>query len=170
MSYFPKMAHLAIAILWVPFCTFARSETAVKVDDRSLSYISYYATQNGQWLIDNFTDCYKGTRHYTASAGVYDQFTFSGSSIKWIGEKDVTRGFADIYIDGVLDTTIDTYAPQIAYQQVLYQKNGLLDDRHILKVVCKGIKNPWATNIGIDFDAFEFSGDTLPAPLVNYSD
>ena len=82
----------------------------------------------------------------------------------------MTREFADIYIDGVLDTTINTYAPQIAYQQVLYQKNGLLDDRHILKVVCKGIKTPWATNIGIDFDAFEFSGDTLPAPLVNFSD
>jgi predicted GH43/DUF377 family glycosyl hydrolase len=150
--------------------SFALTAVTVRVDDGSYSYVSYYCPLDGQWFNDTWTQCHANTRHYTKTPGAYAQFTFTGSSVQWIGEVDATRGLAEIYIDDVLDTMVDTYAPQLAFQQVLYQREGLKAGRHVLRIVCKGTKSPQSTDTYIDIDAIEYVGDSLLQPVGTYSD
>jgi alpha-L-rhamnosidase len=130
----------------------------VKVDDSDSAVIV-----GGTWTTDNFLQAYLQTRHYSNSTGAYGQFTFTGKSVKWIGETDTNRGKADIYIDSVLDATIDTYGVQ-SFQQMLYQKTGLTSAQHTIKVVCNGTKNSSSSNYYITLDAFEYSTGDLATP------
>ena len=127
--------------------------TSTKVDDDNASM-----TFGGIWTDDNnYAKAYLSTRHYTNSTGAYSQFTFTGTAVKWIGETDLNRGYADIYIDGNFDASIDTYSPTEVNQVLLYTKTGLASSSHTIKVVCKGTKNPSSSNYYITTDAFEYT-------------
>ncbi|MBA2943075.1 hypothetical protein HZF08_32935 [Paenibacillus sp. CGMCC 1.16610] len=99
------------------------------------------------------------------------QFTFSGTSVKWIGAKNGNGGIADVYIDGVLDQAgIDTYAASKQYQQVLYSKSGLTPGTHTIKVVVTGTKNPSSGDTVLVVDAFEYTSLTGSSITVDDKD
>lgn len=128
------------------------TSSTVTVDDTNSSII-YSST----WTAGTYASCYNGTQHTTNTANNYAQFTFNGTSITWIGAKWNNRGYTDVYIDGVLQTTVDAYDPSNQIQQVLYQKSGLSSGSHTIKLVCKGTKDTGAYDCVTDVDAFEYT-------------
>ncbi len=87
--------------------------------------ISYYAA----WTIEN-------NLHSSNVPGSSLDLAFKGSTIKWIGSKGPNHGIAEIYIDGALQQTTDAYAPNPALNQVLYEQNGLSQNKyHNIRIV-----------------------------------
>jgi len=79
-------------------------------------------------------------------------FTFEGTGVSLVGNWVKDGGKADIYIDGKLMKTINTYfdyANQVHYYINLYHVTGLSMGKHELKVVVKGEKCPEATGANI---------------------
>ncbi len=66
--------------------------------------------------------------------------------IKLIGTKGPDQGIMKVYIDDVLQATVDNYAATTATDQVLYEFDGLSSAVHLVQVTVTGTKNPLATN------------------------
>jgi hypothetical protein len=98
---------------------------------------------------------YEGDLHYAKAVGDSCSFAFFGTGVKWIGNKNIDHATADVYLDGILDATVDTSAPGLQRQQELYARTGLAPGAHTLKIV---VKTPGYQ----DFDAFEFLGPPPP--------
>ena len=99
-------------------------------------------------------------------AGTGSEFTvnFNGSKIYLVGTRDPNHGKADIYIDGKLVDTIDTYASARALGQYIYESPDLKDGAHTLKlkVTTKaiGIEGAYTINnggkgmVGLELDRY----------------
>jgi hypothetical protein len=108
---------------------------------------------------------YKNTLHcLSTSFGGWSSFTFTGTGIRWIGNKQSNQGLADVYIDNVrVVTALDTYAATPEYQAVLFEKKDLPMGSHTIKVSATGKKNPSATNTLVTVDAFDYAPNASPA-------
>ncbi|SFD48847.1 Putative Ig domain-containing protein [Paenibacillus catalpae] len=134
------------------------SAPTVMVDDRDPSI-----TYSGSWGAGSGAT-YAGTEKYSNVAGNYALLSFTGNVIKVMAAKQSNAGKMDVYIDGVLDAEdIDGYAPTTQKQVIIYQKSGLSNEEHTIKVVVKGTKNPSAADRYVVLDAFLYSTQ-IPAP------
>ncbi len=88
-------------------------------------------------------------------------FPFTGTSVTWIGYKDEWSGNANVYIDGVLKATVDTYATPYRAQTTMYSATGLAAGAHTLKIVPTGTKNASSAGTWVWADAFDVG--TAPA-------
>lgn len=61
-----------------------------------------------------------GEAQYAVDAGETVTFTFYGATVEWIGPKGPTRGEANVYVDGELAATVDTYARHFSPTADLY--------------------------------------------------
>ena len=61
--------------------------------------ISYY----GAWTVAN-------DAHRSNTPGGALDFTFKGPTIRWIGSRSSDHGVAEVYVDGILQQTVDNYA------------------------------------------------------------
>jgi Bacterial Ig domain len=112
----------------------------------------------GSWVQGNLNRAWSlGTIAETGVAGATASFTFTGTEVSWIGCRKLSTGIADVYLDGVFQTEIDTFqAPPIeAYQHTIYKATGLANGSHTLTIVVTGRTNPAATNNVIVIDAFD---------------
>lgn len=75
-----------------------------------------------------------GDVHYTNVKGSIE-YTFTGTGIKWIGEKVFNRGDAEVFIDGESQGIISQYDPGILYQQLVWKITGLPYGEHTIKIV-----------------------------------
>ena len=73
--------------------------SSVTVDDPSAS-ITYTGSWNGQ----SISGYYLNTAHVSGTANDFATFTFTGTSIQWIGAKNTDHAIANVYIDGTLIT------------------------------------------------------------------
>jgi beta-galactosidase GanA len=101
------------------------------------------------------TGDYDGTESFSNSAGDSVSLSFTGTAVRWVSSKDNNHGIADIYLDGKLVRSIDTYAPGKQYQTVLYDAYGLSAGTHTLTVTVSGRQNPAASSSFISVDAFD---------------
>ncbi len=106
------------------------------------------------------TGYYLQDAHYSNIAGSYAEFKFTGTGVRWIGKKSNDHGKADIYIDGVFDSTVDTYSATDILQAICYQKTGLTSGEHILRIVVRNDKHASSTDYYSDWDAFDFYAGT----------
>lgn len=109
---------------------------------------------------------YQSDCHYASSAGSYAEYTFSGTGVRWIGKRGVDHGKADIYIDCVFDTTVDTYNAVARLQDTCYQKSGLPDTVHVMTIIVRSDKNAASSGYFSDWDAFEFLPGAGVAPML----
>lgn len=113
---------------------------------------------SGSWVQGNLNRAWSlGTVAETGVAGATATFTFTGTEVSWIGCRKLSTGIADVYLDGVFQTEIDTFeAPPIeAYQHTIYKATGLANGTHTLTIVVTGRTNPAAFNNLIVIDAFD---------------
>ena len=79
---------------------------------------------------------------------------FTGTAVQWIGPKNTNGGIADVYLDGSLAATVDTYSPAgKLFQQVLFSKTGLTAGSHTLEIVVTGTENPASSADTVVIDA-----------------
>ena len=107
--------------------------------------ISYY----GAWTVAN-------NRHGSRVPGSALDFTFKGPAIKWIGSRSSNHGIAEVYVDGVLQQTVDGYASVPTLNQVLYEKHGLSEHSyHTFRILVTKDKHPNSTGSYQDVAAFD---------------
>jgi hypothetical protein len=111
---------------------------------------------SGNWAGNNRNRPWnEGTATVSGTAGAQARFTFTGTSVSWIGFRAERTGIARIYLDGVFVTEVDTYAPTEGPQNTLFKAAGLANGEHTLTIEVTGRKNPASTNTYIVVDAFD---------------
>ncbi len=121
--------------------------TYTQVDDTS-GLIGY----NGTWSHIARAQSFDGTISYSHAANAYAEYTFNGTGIKLYTQKGPGAGIFDIYLDGVLADTYDSYSSTGMHQQLAYDQQGLSSGSHTIKIVVTGTKNPNASNDYVHFD------------------
>ncbi len=100
---------------------------------------------------------YKNTESFSNAAGDTLTIPFTGTAIRWIGSKTNNHGYADVYLDGVKQTTVDCSGGQS--QAVLYQASGLSAGSHTLKIVVDGNHASGSTDNFVSVDAIDLPPD-----------
>jgi hypothetical protein len=100
-------------------------------EDAAVSY-------SGAWIHGNVNRTWsEGTAATSATAGAQVTFTFTGTSVSWIGLRKLSTGLADVYLDGTFVERIDTYRPTPieGYQNTIFRVDGLASGAHTLTLV-----------------------------------
>jgi hypothetical protein len=103
-------------------------------EDTALAY-------SGNWSFGNRNRTWsEGTISQSNTPGAKVTFTFTGTSVSWIGCRKLSTGTADIFLDGVLVQQVDTYLPPPieAYQTTVFRKDGLALGAHTLTIEVTG--------------------------------
>ena len=110
----------------------------------------------GSWMLGNRNRTWsEGTAAVSGTAGAQASFTFSGTSVSWIGFRAARTGIANIYLDGMFVAEVDTYVAAEGYQDTAYSISGLAQGTHTLTIEATGRRNPAATNNYVVVDAFD---------------
>jgi hypothetical protein len=80
---------------------------------------------------------YQDDVHYTAVNGDSVSYTFNGTGIAYVTEKNSDEGNVDVYVDGVLKQTVNCANATRLVQQTVYSIAGLTAGSHTLKLVKK---------------------------------
>ena len=116
------------------------------VDDRDTSLV-----YSGTWHDDSNPAFHDGTARYTNTANSSVEFRFAGTKIRWYGQKDTNFGTAEVYLDGVLKTTVNANG-SMAAGVMLFEATDLAPAWHTIKIVNK-------TGV-IDIDKFAYLSAT----------
>ncbi|MFZ0042619.1 MAG: beta galactosidase jelly roll domain-containing protein, partial [Solirubrobacteraceae bacterium] len=96
---------------------------------------------------------YKNTESFSNTAGDSMSVNFTGTAVRWIGSQTNNHGYADVYIDGVKQATVDCSGN--ASQAVLFSKTGLSSGTHTLKIVVDGTHSSASTDNYVSIDAID---------------
>lgn len=100
----------------------------------------------------------KGRVAYQYSNAQYNacEFSFKGSTVKWIGCSGHDQGYADVYLDGEFQCAVDGYSRVTHEGVVKFEKSSLHANRvHTLRIVVKKGGNPDATDCRQDIAGFQ---------------
>lgn len=112
-------------------------------------------TYAGTWIAQFRSDLSGGSVVESSDANGTATLTFTGTGVKWIGFKGPWAGIAEVYLDGTLAATVDTYAPTEQAQVVLYSVSGLPAGTHTLRIGVTGTWSPSSSSAWIVVDAFD---------------
>jgi SpoIID/LytB domain protein len=119
----------------------------------------------GTWTATSATSASAGSFRYTDAAGSCS-VSFNGTYLTWLAKKSPAYGMAKLTLDGADQGTVDLYNATAKYGKVW--ETGTLDSgTHTLKIQWTGTKNSIATDYNISVDAFDISGNIVPAPKLN---
>ena len=104
-----------------------------------------------------------GTASYSPKTDGRATFTFTGTSVRWIGFRGPQTGIAFVFIDGSFAAQVDTYSPTEEVKAVIYSADGLSYGNHTLWIEVTGLKNPASWDSIIVVDAFDVA-PSLPPP------
>lgn len=120
----------------------------VEQNDPSVSY-------NGNWYVNTNPIQSGGTAVLAMDAASRATINFTGSGIRWIAYRDPWSGIANIYIDGTLVTTVDTYTAVQQSQAIAYDSGTLTTGQHTLTVEATGTRDSSSGGNWIWVDAFD---------------
>ena len=135
------------------------SVTKLEQNHGSVSY-------TGSWFTQTKDVHSGGTAALAQDAGAEVTVSFTGTGITWRGSKDPWAGQAQVYLDGALRATIDTYSAVEQNQAVLHAITGLTNGAHTFKVRVLATMNVSASGVLVWADSFEITsgGGTAPTP------
>lgn len=143
------------------FEIFSKTSLLQYVDD-SDSLVKYTGS-NWKVGIQGFVPFYDNTVHNSSVANDSVSMTFTGTDVFAYFTQGEDKGIMDCYLDGVFQSTVDTYAiGQYIYdgnnpQTLLYSATGLANTNHTVKFVVKGTKNSASTGTRIELDYFKIN-------------
>ena len=105
----------------------------------------------GTWTSGSDAAYSGGTVKFASAAGASASMTFSGRAVAFVTTVRNTGGAVQVWVDGVLASTIDTYAETTTYRQVVFSKAWSSYASHTIKLVVVGT----ADRPRVDLDAFE---------------
>jgi hypothetical protein len=94
-------------------------------------------------------------------AGAQATFTFTGTSVSWIGGRWVEEGIARVFLDGSFVTEVDTYSKTKEVQVPLFTAVGLANTSHTLTIEVTGQKNVASNLAFVLVDAFDVPAVTI---------
>jgi len=90
-------------------------------------------------------------------------FTFTGTSVTWIGYRGGNGGIAHVSVDGVSLRDVDVFARIEEVHIPIFTAQGLTNSTHTFTIEVTGLKNPEAMSNLVVVDAFD-----VPAPVVSH--
>lgn len=96
---------------------------------------------------------YDDTLHYSNIPGDSVTYTFTGTSISWVGAKGGNHGIAEVSIDGGTPRLVDTYNSRQLGEQVLFTANGLANAQHTITIRVTSRKDTLSSGTYQDIDA-----------------
>jgi uncharacterized repeat protein (TIGR01451 family) len=110
---------------------------------------------------------YDKTESFSDTAGDSVSVSFTGTSVQWIAPYAANHGIADVYLDGKLAATVDTYSGSTEFQQVAYSATGLANTTHTLEIVVTGQHDVSSSGSFVSIDAINVPapGDLLTVPV-----
>jgi hypothetical protein len=106
--------------------------TTVNDDYASISYGSGWGYSRDRNLGD-----YNNDVHYSNVVGAVAQYTFIGTGIDYLSEKNSDMGNVDVYIDNVLKQNVNLNNASRLLKQLVYSINGLSNGSHTIKIINK---------------------------------
>lgn len=122
------------------------------VVDNTSSSIVY----NGTWNHISRASSYGGTISYSNTKDDYAEYSFNGTGVKLFTQKGPGGGKFDIYIDGVLQTTFDSYAASQQSKVKALDLQNLAPGDHTVKIVVTHTKNTNSNNYNVHLDYISF--------------
>ncbi|MER7279363.1 carbohydrate-binding protein [Dactylosporangium sp. NPDC000244] len=123
------------------------------VNDTALTYdANWYQTTNR-----GYGD-YNDDTHHSTTVGATASYTFTGTGVQLLSERFGDMGTVDVYVDNVLQATVNLNAPGARQvQQAVYTKSGLANGAHTIRIVNT------STSVGM-VDALRVTTGTTPPP------
>ena len=75
---------------------------------------------SGTWHTGSSTSFWGGHDRYASAAGAKASVTFSGRSFAWVGSVGPSRGWAKVYVNGVLVKSVNLNAAANANRRILF--------------------------------------------------
>jgi subtilisin family serine protease len=119
--------------------------TAAVVQDGTTGLV-----QTGSWYRYVHNAMSGGTTRYATTRGASISRTFTGRSVSVIAPESPGRGRAEVWIDGVLAATIDTYRSTTTPRQVMFTRTFTTSGTHTIRMVVLGTSG----RARVDLDAF----------------
>jgi hypothetical protein len=103
------------------------------VDDSQLTYDANWHASSDRGLGD-----YDDDVHHSETVGAAASYTFTGTGIDYLSERNGDMGNVDVYLDNVLQANVNLKVSGARQsQQVVWSKTGLTSGTHTLRIVNK---------------------------------
>jgi len=114
-------------------------------------------TFSGTWTQGSTFDLWTSEHaNYSSTTGAQASFTFTGTAVRWIGQRAFNGDIAHVFLDGVQLADVDTLAPiQEEYQAVMLSLTGLAPGQHTLVIQVSGQSSPGSQGVMVVVDAFD---------------
>src|SRR5207302_1988996 len=93
------------------------------------------------WRSDMYAALSNGGATDSDQAGAQATFTFTGTSVSWIGGRWDEEGIARVFLDGSCGTEVDTYSKTKEVQVPLFTAVGLANSSHTWAIEVTGRKS-----------------------------
>lgn len=123
-----------------------------KVNNLS-QYVIYFGSWNHQ--VSTKPGFYINDTHASSQQFNTCWLAFTGTTIRAFGAKSPNHGLSDIYIDGKLAQTIDSYSPTHKPDELLFEQTNLPSGEHVLRLVVRKERNKDAGDCITELDYFE---------------
>jgi hypothetical protein len=132
--------------------TFGTSGQAI-VDDAAA-----FPAGSTDWQVRYGAEGYfDATTHGSDVPGDSASYTFTGTSISWIGPKNNDQGIANVSIDGGTPRPVDTYSRLQQTERVLFTASGLAPGQHAITIQVTARKSASSSGTRQEIDAFIIS-------------
>ncbi len=135
-----KIERGAVKQMYAGDVTVVNGDTGIDVSESSYAWAVIDDASSG-WSYTNFnpytnrTGYYNLTYHSSSKKNASAQYTFTGTDVELYSTKQSNSGNFKIYIDGVLENTVNLYSNTTLYQQLVFSANGLTNERHTIRIV-----------------------------------
>jgi hypothetical protein len=107
----------------------------------------------GTWTLQSAAALMAGKRKTSSTVGDYFVVSFTGTAIGVVFEKAGNVGKVKIYIDDVLQDTVDLYSSTLLVRSIVWKTTGLQNKAHTLKGEVE-TKNALATANNVGFQGY----------------
>ena len=118
---------------------------------------------SGAWTPTNSSFGWSAGTAMQSSAGATATFTFTGTSVRWIGARNRESGIALVSVDGGKVKRVDLFARPNEIRTPIITLDGLTPGKHTLTIQVTGEKNADADGSEVVVDAFD-----VDAPIVSH--
>jgi len=121
------------------------------------------------WRVVKTSSAFGGSYVVDHVAGASASYRFTGSSITWYTNIGPNYGIADLYVDGVLRATANSYSTSTHYRAA-FTVSGFAYGRHTVTVRARGAKgSSHGTGTDVAVDAFRSGSSIIASPVLSYT-
>ena len=126
------------------------SSTKLRLVQENATSITY----TGAWRRSALSGASGGYVKYATASGARAKLTFTGGAASFVATVSSARGMCEVWIDGQLVTTLDTYSTLTGKHQIVYSTPRLAYGSHTIEIRVTGTKRAASSSARVDVDAF----------------